>query len=47
MSKLVAPPNPDWNFGQKVGTSPEGKAWAEAGEKADWTLIDAEKEEPR
>lgn len=40
------PPNPDWKFGDKLDTTPQGKAWIEAGEKAGWKHVDLSTEDP-
>ncbi|KAF9057199.1 hypothetical protein BJ165DRAFT_15538 [Panaeolus papilionaceus] len=39
-------PNPSWGYGQRIESSPAGKAWAE-GEKEGWTVIDPQTEDRR
>lgn len=45
LSQYFKPPNPTWGWGQKVNTTPEGKAWVE-GEKEGWTVVDTATEDP-
>ena len=39
------PPNPSWEYGQKVSATAAGKEW-EAGEEAGWRGIDTSKVDP-
>ncbi|ESK92345.1 flavoprotein oxygenase [Moniliophthora roreri MCA 2997] len=43
--KRREPPNPNWTFGQRIESTPEGRKWME-GEKAGWKTFDAAKEKP-
>lgn len=39
-------PHPDWTYGQKTESTPDGKRWLE-GEEKGWTVVDPSKEDPR
>lgn len=45
--KFTQSPNPGWSFGQGIESTPAGRAWAEDGEKAGWTVIDTADEEAK
>lgn len=43
--KYTESPNPGFTYGQKVGETPEAKAWVE-GAKDGWKTVDAATEDP-
>ncbi len=43
--EYTLPPNPQFQFGQAVDSTPQGKKWVE-GEKEGWKVIDTATEDP-